>query len=79
MLFVIEEGVKLDDVGVVEVGLDFYLTDQLIDETDVGGKQLFCYLFDCADKVRDYMAELRVNYRARYTDPNCPYYRNLSI
>jgi hypothetical protein len=36
---VVEEGVKFDDVGVVEVKLDFYLLDELIKHV------FYCLLF----------------------------------
>lgn len=65
MCSIVEEGVELYDVRVVEMALYFYLSDKLTDETLIRGEELFRYFFEGTDEVGQDVAELVANYRAR--------------
>lgn len=65
MCGIVEEGVELYDVRVVEMALYFYLSDKLTDETLMRGEELFRYFFEGTDEVGQDVAELVANYRAR--------------
>ena len=49
MLFVVEEAIKLDYVGVVKVALDFHFSDELVDEAGLAFEYFFRDFLERAD------------------------------
>jgi|JI6StandDraft_1071083.scaffolds.fasta_scaffold414877_1 hypothetical protein len=65
MIFIMKESIELDDVGVIEVALDFDLPHQLVDEPGFPLEYLFGDLLQGADKFCLFMPTSIYAYTAK--------------
>jgi len=71
VLLVFEEAIHFDDVGMVQVHLDFDFSDELLNNFLLN-EHCFIYHFQCTDKATQLLSKSRDLYLAKNTFPYLP-------